>query len=184
MNPDPFIEKLLARMADLQKTVDAYNAVKQEYGELLTTVDFLKKRFPGDFPMDPETPSQVTLLPPASAGHPLSVLKSVVSGQMIIPVSQIKTILGGSYDEAIAPPVAKPTLSGLAEEILSEGEPLHATDLLIQLRARGWSGSGDDKKDIRNIASTLGLRPKVFYNHGKNKWGLVPKLQSNEEVPQ
>ena len=57
--------------------------------------------------------------------------------------------------------------------------PKHATELLKGLREKAWAGSGDDKRDLRNISTTL-TNSDRFENKGNNTWAL--KLLPKEVV--
>lgn len=87
-------------------------------------------------------------------------------------------------EEAQSPGMATPeggklTIRGYAKYALKNG-PLHATDILKGLRESGWEGSGDDRKDLRNIAATL-THSDRFENIGENRWAIK---ETKKEVAQ
>lgn len=150
---DPLIDKLVSRHAELKAHVDKFYEIIKEYQELESTIGNLRRLFPDlDFGGSPAPAPAEAGASPGTAATPL--LK-VPSGPKL-------------------------TMATLAEEILLSQDKLHAKDLLALLREKGWVGSGDSQKDIRNIASTLGLKPTVFHNYGKNTWGLQSRFEEGE----
>lgn len=163
MPVDPLIQKLIDRHAELKRTVEEYTRIISEYHELTNTIENLKRHFPEYF----ESMGAGSL-----AGSQDGT--STTTGQNAPSPSGVPLPLR-------LPPQPKIQLAVAAKEILMSEDRLHAIDLLARLRLRGWAGSGDDRKDIRNIASTLGLRPTIFHNYGKNTWGLESRFQPSAE---
>jgi hypothetical protein len=57
--------------------------------------------------------------------------------------------------------------SNMAEKVLDEfGPTLPILDIISRLREAGWRGSGDERKDYKNIYTTLSTKPKRFRNVG------------------
>jgi len=154
MSQDPLIDKLVARHAELKAHVDKFYEIIAEFQDLEATIEKLRRHFPDIF-KDLDFGTTAT---PAEVKSP---------GLAATPLLKVPT-------------QPKPTLAVLAEDILKSQEKLHASDLLTLLREKGWVGSGDAKKDIRNIASTLGLKPEIFHNYGKNTWGLKSRYEEAE----
>lgn len=59
------------------------------------------------------------------------------------------------------------------EHILREHGPLHVEQIIPLLKASGWPGSGDVRKDYKNIFSNLSTKPKRFRSVGKSTFDLV-----------
>lgn len=157
MPQSPLVAKLMKRHAELQEIVAAYHRHISEFQEIAATIEKLKRLFPEEFEG-------------LEMGTPASEQAGPEGTQLPLRI----------------PAQPKVHLSFAVESILESEDRLHAKELLPLLRQRGWIGSGDDKKDIRNIATTLGLRKDVFHNYGGNTWGLESRFQesrSTEEVP-
>lgn len=154
MSQDPLIDKLVARHAELKAHVDKFYEIIGEFQDLEATIEKLRRLFP-------------------------ELFRDVDFGPSASP-TEVKTSGMAAAPAVWVPVLPKPSLSGLAQEILQSQEKLHASDLLASLREKGWTGSGNDQKDIRNIASTLGLKPETFHNYGKNTWGLKSKHEEAE----
>jgi hypothetical protein len=55
----------------------------------------------------------------------------------------------------------------MAEKVLDEfGPTLPILDIISRLKKAGWRGSGDERKDYKNIYTTLSTKPKRFRNVG------------------
>ncbi len=155
MPKDPLIDKLVSRHAELKAHVDKFYEVINEFQDLEATIEKLRRLFPDLFKdVDFGGPSG-----PAEA--------KAISGMTTPPLLRV-------------PAGPKPSLAVLAQDILQSQDKLHASEILVSLREKGWPGSGDDPKDIRNIASTLGLKPEIFHNYGKNTWGLRSRFEEEE----
>lgn len=155
MPQDPLIDKLVSRHAELKAHVDKFYEIIGEFQDLEATIDKLRRLFPDLF-------------------------KNVDFGNTSLD-GEAKNLAGMAATALLrAPAQPKPSLAALAMEILQSQDKLHASEILVLLREKGWSGSGDDPKDIRNIASTLGLKPETFHNYGKNTWGLKSRYEEAE----
>lgn len=154
MSQDPLIDKLVARHAELKAHVDKFYEIIGEFQDLEATIEKLRRLFPDLF-------------------------KDLDFGTTASP-AEVKPLGLAATPLLKVPAQPKPTLAALAEDILKSQENLHASDLLILLREKGWVGSGDAKKDIRNIASTLGLKKDIFKNYGNNTWGLLSRFEEGE----
>ena len=169
MTRDPFIAKLVKRHSELKAIVDHYFRVIDEFQELELTITKLRRLFPDDFEdVGLGTSPAVSdgQSPVVTVGRPPTMTVSPATPQLIR-----------------FPSGPKLSMAVLAQDILQSELALHANELLRALREKGWIGSGDDKKDIRNIASTLGLKPEIFHNYGQNTWGLKSRVQAEKEVP-
>lgn len=57
--------------------------------------------------------------------------------------------------------------SNMAEKVLDQfGPKLPILDIISRLKEAGWRGSGDERKDYKNIYTTLSTKPKRFRNIG------------------
>lgn len=157
MSQDPLIDKLVNRHAELKAHVDKFYEIINEFQDLEATIEKLRHLFPELF-------KDVDFGGASGANE-----ARAISGMATPPLLRV-------------PAGPKPSLAALAQDILQSQEKLHASELLASLREKGWLGSGNVQKDIRNIASTLGLKPEIFKNHGKNTWGLQSLAQPDQEV--
>jgi hypothetical protein len=154
MPQDPLIDKLVARHAELKAHVDKFYEVIKEFQDLEATIGNLRRLFPDLF-------------------------KDVDFGTVAAP-AEAKVLSVTEPPLLRIPTQPKPTLAVLAQDILQSQEKLHASELLALLREKGWLGSGNVQKDIRNIASTLGLKRDVFKNYGNNTWGLLSRFEEGD----
>lgn len=71
--------------------------------------------------------------------------------------------------------VRPPELTGeMVEEILrSNGRPMHVQEIITALHESGWRGSGDDRKDYKNVFANLTSKPKRFNPLGMSKFELL-----------
>jgi hypothetical protein len=154
MPQDPLIDKLVARHAELKAIVTRYQEIWGEFLQLESTIANLRGLFPD-------------LFKDVDFGAPASPVEVKTSGLAATPLLRV-------------PAQPKPTLATLAQDILQSQEKLHASELLALLHEKGWLGSGNVQKDIRNIASTLGLKRDIFKNYGNNTWGLQSRFEEGE----
>lgn len=57
--------------------------------------------------------------------------------------------------------------SNMIERILDEfGPQLQIKEIIIRLRRAGWRGSGDERRDYKNIFTILTTKPRRFRNIG------------------
>ncbi len=176
MAQDAFVEKLLARHAELKAVVDEYNRIISEFMELNNTIDNLRRHFPDDFPAVEQEVSAQHIVLRSPAQH-MTTMGQTAALLLKSPIRGGTLLTGFELPKPL-------TISGLAEEILAADHPLHATEILKRLREKGWQGSGDDQKDIRNVSTTLGLKKDVFYNNGRNTWSLKSQVEPTQEVTQ
>lgn len=67
------------------------------------------------------------------------------------------------------------TIPDRAEEIIRRRGPIHLKPLFKEMRLTGWKATGDDAKDLRNLASSLSTRKERFKNMGQNVWDVIKK---------
>jgi|SRR5580692_11053376 hypothetical protein len=67
--------------------------------------------------------------------------------------------------------------SNMAEKVLDQfGPTLPILDIISRLKEAGWRGSGDERKDYKNIYTTLSTKPKRFRNIGSATFERVKKV--------
>lgn len=67
--------------------------------------------------------------------------------------------------------------SNMAEKILDKfGPTLPILDIISRLKEAGWRGSGDERKDYKNIYTTLSTKPKRFRNVGMATFERIKKV--------
>ena len=66
----------------------------------------------------------------------------------------------------------------VAYSVLRTGT-MHMADLLKKMRASGWPGTGDDKKDTKAIYVALRRQPDRFVNIGKNTWKVSEEKEQS-----
>jgi hypothetical protein len=81
------------------------------------------------------------------------------------------------------PKIEKPALKNahgvvmtadLAEYVIRvHGPRLHINKIIDGMRAEGWPGSGDPRRDYKSVIQNLKDKIKRFRNIGKNVWELV-----------
>ncbi len=66
----------------------------------------------------------------------------------------------------------------MAEKILKENQPLRIEEIIRLLKKAGWKGSGDDKKDYKNLHTNLSTKPKRFRSVSRGLFGLAEENKS------
>lgn len=61
----------------------------------------------------------------------------------------------------------------MAEEILKKTQPLRIEQIIHLLKKAGWRGSGDDKKDYKNVHTNLSTKPKRFRSVSRGLFALA-----------
>lgn len=83
------------------------------------------------------------------------------------------------------PPALRPVVikrmeksTELADYVLrNHGPQLHVTEVLERMSANGWIGSGDARKDYKNIHQLLASKPKRFRSLGKGMFERLGKAE-------
>ena len=68
-------------------------------------------------------------------------------------------------------------LASYAEGVLRRRGKLHINLLMEQMRQNGWISTGDNRRDMKNVNSSLSAN-KRFVNLGRNVWNLAEAEQS------
>ena len=88
----------------------------------------------------------------------------------------------GKPEQSIEPPITygKPGeyTADRVERILRQHGPLHVDQIVPLLIASGWPGSGDVRKDYKNIFSNLSTKPKRFRSVDKGTFDLVTEKKT------
>lgn len=153
---EDLIQKARERYSELTKIMEAAQAAGPEYQELgifLKMANAVEKRF------TPETHPGAAV--DESTGAKPSALASRV--QKISPFPR--------------PPLQRDGVnmtSNLADWVLQvHGPRLHLNMILDRMIEEGWKGSGDRRKDWKNLFNNLNGKKKRFRNVGKNVWERV-----------
>jgi hypothetical protein len=64
------------------------------------------------------------------------------------------------------------------ERILRQHGALHVEQIVPLLKASGWPGSGDDRKDYKNIFSNLSTKPDRFRRVDKGTFDLATEKKT------
>lgn len=153
---EDLIQKARERYAELARIMETAQAAAPEFQELrvfLEMADTVKKRF------TPETNRGAAA--EEGAGTDSSAFSS--RAQKAAPIPR--------------PPLKRDGVnmtSDLADYVLRvHGPRLHLNDILAHMIEEGWKGSGDHKKDWKNLFNNLNGKKKRFRNVGQNTWERV-----------
>lgn len=155
---NPNFKVMLDRFGELDITQRKATAELQEWKDLKESIEKLRKYFPDDFRGYQGDKTWAMLI------------ESPPKVEQTTQASISMRVIRAAYGEAM----------GFVEEILKEGQPKHARELLKAVEARGWKSPEDDsKRAIKGFYNALNIRTDTFKNIGANVWTLADKTQES-----
>jgi hypothetical protein len=74
--------------------------------------------------------------------------------------------------------LGEPTADMIEDILRRHVEPLHIDEITRLLKEAGWKGSGNAKKDYKNIHTNLSTKPKRFQSPKRGYFGLAEENKS------
>jgi hypothetical protein len=167
--PPDIIEKARIRHQQLSAIIAEADKVRQEHTRLESFMRMLDQLTED---LSPATPPIGTDALPLPDGAILHADQNGSAKPMLLRT-----------DSNVAPPVTNLSIPERAARILQQCGPIHLSELFTEMRRQGWTATGDDIKDRKNLAASLWTRRNQrFRNKGNNVWELMPDKKKGEEM--